>query len=126
MQVDYFKNETNFVDYAAGDLIFDERQPGDVMYVVKEGTVEITHDGEVLETCEAGCFFGEMALIDRKVRAAAAVAKTDCKLILVDKRRFLFLVQETPTFAIQVMHEMAERIRRLTDSNMIMEIGEDA
>jgi CRP/FNR family transcriptional regulator, cyclic AMP receptor protein len=115
MPVNYFKNIEDFVEFKAGDVIFDENQPGDVMYAVKEGEVDILHNGHVLETCTADQFFGEMALIDKSNRAASAVAKTDCKLITVDKKRFLFLVQETPTFALQVMHEMAERLRRMTN-----------
>lgn len=114
MSVDYFKTVKEVVAYAAGDVIFDESQPGDVMYAVREGSVEIQHNGHVLETCEAGQFFGEMALIDNEYRAARAVAKTDCKLAKVDKHRFTFLVQETPTFALQVMHTMANRLRRQT------------
>lgn len=114
MPIDYLKTATDVTHYKAGDVIFDENQPGDVMYAVREGCVEIMHKGQVLETCETGQFFGEMALIDNEYRAARAVAKTDCTLAKVDKHRFTFLVQETPTFALQVMHVMAERLRRQT------------
>lgn len=115
MPVNYFKNFEDYVEFKAGMVIFDENQPGDVMYAVKEGEVDILHNGHVLETCTQGQFFGEMALIDKSNRAASAVAKTDCRLTAVEKKRFLFLVQETPTFALQVMHVMAERLRRMTN-----------
>jgi CRP-like cAMP-binding protein len=58
--------------------------------------------------------FGEMALIDREPRSATAVAETDCELVVIDKRRFWFLVQETPYFAEIVMRVMADRLRRNT------------
>ena len=55
--------------------------------------------------------FGEMALIDNSPRSLTAVAITDTTLATIDRHRFLFLVQETPTFAIDVMTVMAERLR---------------
>ena len=58
--------------------------------------------------------FGEMALIDREPRSATAIAETDCELVVIDKRRFWFLVQETPYFAEIVMRVMADRLRRNT------------
>jgi CRP/FNR family transcriptional regulator, cyclic AMP receptor protein len=109
--VDYFKNAKDFVEYDAGQVIVQEGGSGDVMYAVKEGEVEIVFKERVLETVHAGGFFGEMALIDAEPRSATAVAKTHCKIVSVDKKRFLFLVQETPTFALQVMHTLANRLR---------------
>lgn len=111
---DYFKNHEEFVEFAAGDAIFNEGDASNgKMYAVKEGQVEITHNNVVLEIVEPGHFFGEMSLVDSQPRAANAVAKTDCKIIEVDKYHFMFLTHETPTFALQVMHVMAERIRKL-------------
>jgi CRP-like cAMP-binding protein len=52
-----------------------------------------------------------MALIDNSPRSATAIAKTDCKVVPLDQRRFQFLVQETPFFALQVMTIMATRLR---------------
>ncbi|MFN8373833.1 MAG: cyclic nucleotide-binding domain-containing protein [Anaerolineae bacterium] len=109
--IDYFKNATDFVEYEAGATIFEEGNHGHMMYAVKEGAVEIIYKDRVLETIEAGGFFGEMALIDSEPRSAKAAAKTHCKIVSVDRNRFLFLVQETPTFALQVMHTLAHRIR---------------
>jgi CRP/FNR family transcriptional regulator, cyclic AMP receptor protein len=55
--------------------------------------------------------FGEMALIDSAPRTATAVATEDSVLAVIDRRRFLFLVGETPTFALQVMSSLAEKLR---------------
>ncbi|MBC7869334.1 MAG: Crp/Fnr family transcriptional regulator [Chitinophagaceae bacterium] len=113
--VDYFKNAKEFTVYEAGQVIFDEGQSGDKMYAVKEGIVDVVHKDRVLESIDAGAFFGEMALIDSAPRSAMAVAQTDCKIVVVDKAHFLFLVQETPTFALQVMHIMANRLRVMNE-----------
>ena len=47
---------------------------------------------------------------------ARAIASTDSELARVNKREFTFLVQEHPTFALQVMQEFARRIRRANES----------
>jgi len=70
--------------YAAGEIIFAQGQPGDVMYVVKEGEVEIRLGKKVVDTIGPEGFFGEMALIDDAPRSASAVAKTNCKLSAVN------------------------------------------
>jgi CRP-like cAMP-binding protein len=57
--------------------------------------------------------FGEMALIDDAPRTASAVAKSDCRVLRIDARRFQSLVQKTPDFALQIMAVMAERLRRM-------------
>lgn len=111
MAVDYFRNMKDLVTYKAGEVIFDVGEAGDVMYAVREGEVEIVIRDHLLEVCKPGDHFGEMALVDGSNRAARAVARTDVTLVVVDRQHFLFLVQETPTFALQAMHRLAERVR---------------
>ena len=57
-----------------------------------------------------------MALIDTKPRSATATAVSACKLAPIDERRFLFLVQQTPFFALHVMRVMASRLRAMDDT----------
>jgi CRP/FNR family cyclic AMP-dependent transcriptional regulator len=98
--------------FQAGQVVFPEGEPGDCMYIVKRGTVSLQQSGKELEAVGPGALFGEMALIDLGPRSASAVAVTDCELVSIEKRRFWFLVQETPYFAETVMRVMAERLRR--------------
>ena len=100
--------------FKAADTIFAQGDRADRMYLVVNGTVSLTKDGQVLEQAGPGVIFGELALIDRASRSASAVAQTDCELSSIDKRRFWFLVQETPYFAELVMRTMADRLRRQT------------
>jgi CRP/FNR family cyclic AMP-dependent transcriptional regulator len=97
----------NFDSFAAGQVIFAEGQAGNVLYVVKEGEVDILIHDQVIETIGPGDVLGEMALIDQKPRSATAVARTDCQLVPINEARFKFLVQQTPYFAIEVMRVMA-------------------
>jgi CRP-like cAMP-binding protein len=105
-------NESDYQQYAPGDIIFAQGQPGDVMYIVKEGEVEIRLGDKILDTLGPDSFFGEMALIDDAPRSASAVAKTPCKLTAVNQKRFLFMVQQTPFFALRLLKAMSARIRR--------------
>lgn len=106
-----FRHATNVVTFEPGDKIFETGQPGDTMYAILEGDVNIVVHNTVVETASAGTIIGEMALIDHSPRSADAIAKTACRLAPVDQQRFLFMVTETPNFALWVMHVMANRLR---------------
>lgn len=99
--------------FPAGQTIFSEGTNGEVMYVVKEGEVEVRVHGGIVETVGPGGILGEMALIDRNPRSATAVAKTDCTLVPVTEARFKFLVQQVPAFSLEVMRVMASRLRKM-------------
>jgi CRP-like cAMP-binding protein len=100
--------------FAAGEVIFQQGDHAEHLYGVLEGEVEMRVEGKPLELIKAGDMFGEGALIhsDRK-RTSTAIAKTDCTLAMLDERRFLFVVQETPMFAIDVMRSYSDRMRRM-------------
>jgi CRP/FNR family transcriptional regulator, cyclic AMP receptor protein len=99
--------------YTAGSTIFEVGQPRDLMFIVQEGEVEIRIGNKVVETVSVDGFFGEMALIDGGTRSATAVAKTDCKLIPINEKQFLFMVQETPFFSLRVMRTLTARLRQV-------------
>jgi CRP-like cAMP-binding protein len=111
-----FRHASNSISFSAGQTIFEEGQPADYMYVILEGSVDISARGRYLDTAEPGSIIGELALIDHNVRSATVVAKTDCRLVPVSQKQFLFMVQETPNFAIRVMHIMAERLRKQNEA----------
>jgi CRP/FNR family transcriptional regulator, cyclic AMP receptor protein len=110
-----FKTFENYKTVAKGEIIFDQGDPGDVMYLIKSGTVALMKGDIVLETVEANGVFGEMALVDSEKRSARAVASSDCQLIPVDAKWFFFMVEQTPYFARHVMKIMADRLRRVTN-----------
>ena len=112
--INILKREKDLRSFQAGQPIFSEGQAGDVMYAVTEGEVHIVLRGQVLETVGVGGIFGELALLDDQPRSASAIAVTDCKVAVVDLKRFGVLVQQTPFFAVEVMRVMAERLRRRT------------
>ena len=111
--IDLFRNDDDTRNFAAGQQIFREGEPGDVMYVVVEGEVDLFIHDRLVESLRAGGVLGEMALIDQTPRSASAVARTECRLVAIDERRFKFLVQQTPNFSLQLMRVIADRLRRM-------------
>ena len=114
LTVNVFADEDDFETYSAGQTIFEEDDVGQVMYGIREGEVDIRLGDRTLETVKPGGIFGELCIIDDCPRMATAVAKTDCKIVPVDQERFVRLVQETPTFALEVMRVLSFRLRRET------------
>ncbi len=110
--IELFMTSPNIQTFKAGETIFAVGETGDVMYGVVEGEVELWVKEEVFETIKTGDVFGEGALLQiPHSRASTAKAKTDCRLAVLDKEHFLFLVQETPIFALEVMHSLSSRLR---------------
>jgi CRP-like cAMP-binding protein len=98
----------------AGEVIFQVGESGDVMYGLVQGTVEVYLDNKLIETLEQGDVFGEGALLhpDHQ-RVSNAIAKTDCTLVTADREHFMFAVQQTPMFALEVLKSYSDRFRRV-------------
>lgn len=109
-----FRQADDVEKFTAGQTIFSVGNVGSIMYVVLKGEVEVSLNNAPIETIAPGELFGELSLVDQSPRSATATAKTDCVLVPISERRFLFLVQETPYFALHVMSIMAKRLRRRT------------
>ena len=111
--IDLFKNSADTVSYSAGQKIFSAGDIGDMMYVVVQGQVELQVKNKKVEELGPGGVLGEMSLIDSAPRSATAIAVTDCALAAIDEKRFKFLIQQTPNFALQIMRVIADRLRRM-------------
>lgn len=81
------------------------------------GEVKLVVGETVTETIQSGDLFGEGAFVHEDgLHSETAIAKTDCTLAFLDKRRFLFAVQQTPMFAIEVMRSYSDRLRKFKQS----------
>jgi CRP-like cAMP-binding protein len=111
-----FANTADTHVYPPGHVFFELGDPGDFMYAVLSGEVEIIIHDKVIETVESGSIFGEMALIDNRERSATAKAATQVTAATIDQQQFLYLVSTHPSFSIEVMSVMAERLRLLNEA----------
>jgi CRP/FNR family transcriptional regulator, cyclic AMP receptor protein len=97
--------------FRAGSVIFREGDEAHELFVIKSGQVRIQIGNRTINELPADSIFGEMALIDGEPRSATAIAMTDVELVPVSERQFLFLVSQTPYFALKVMRVLAQRLR---------------
>jgi len=112
-KIGIFRHATELRYFKAGETVFREGDAADVMYVVQAGELDVVYHGKEVERLTEGDLFGEMSLISEEPRSATVVARTDCKLVPIDLKAFMFLVEETPYFAVQVMRILSSRIRHL-------------
>jgi CRP/FNR family transcriptional regulator, cyclic AMP receptor protein len=108
-----FMNATDRRHLDEGEVFFTAGDAGDEMYGVVVGQIELRRGDQVLARVGPGETFGEMAIIDDAPRLLSAVAVEPSEIAVISRRTFLFLVHETPMFAIQVMQSLASRIREL-------------
>jgi CRP/FNR family cyclic AMP-dependent transcriptional regulator len=105
--------------YQDGEVIVNQGDVGDCMYVVQSGTVEVLalREGALipLRVLGAGEIVGEMSLFDREVRSATVRAKGTARILTVDRRTFLSRVQEDPSLAFNIVKTMSRRIRELSN-----------
>jgi CRP-like cAMP-binding protein len=95
-------------------VLFRANDPATQMFGVISGQIELRKGDLRITTIGPNGVFGELALVDAAPRSLDAVATVPTVLAAIDRRLFLFLVTETPMFALQVMSTMAERLRALT------------
>lgn len=101
------------VQFSAGQKIFTEGDPGSVMFILRDGEVEISSGGMALSTLWAGDMFGEMSMIDGSSRSATATAKSPVEAVAIDRNQFVELVRQEPEFAMYLLQLMSARVREL-------------
>jgi len=101
-------------DFRAGTVLFEEGQPGDFMYVVASGEVEIRRKvGEsdrVLAVLPPGDFFGEMAILNSRPRSATAVVRVDSRLVVIEGKTFEAMLRARPEIALRIIKALALRL----------------
>jgi CRP/FNR family cyclic AMP-dependent transcriptional regulator len=110
------------LNFAAGDLIFRSGETGACMFGVLEGTVELSWNGEAAhEQIQAGDVFGAGALVTSEHRRYGnAKAVSPCRVLVMNREKFLFAVQESPMFAIELLGSIDQRLRQLKDCTKML------
>ena len=102
--------------YEAGKTIFHENEMGDVLYIIKKGSVQIfkvlgSGQEKTLAVLHEQAFFGEMSILDNSPRSASAKAMEDSTLLAVDKDSFKEVVNEYPEIAFEIFKVFSQRLR---------------
>jgi CRP-like cAMP-binding protein len=106
--------------YRPGEMVFAKGDAGDGLYGVLDGQIAITADSPegrelILNLCEPGSFFGEVALLDGQGRSANALAKLPTSLLFVGRRAFMPYLESNPKIAIRLLAILCERLRVSTE-----------
>jgi CRP/FNR family transcriptional regulator, cyclic AMP receptor protein len=104
--------------FKAGDVIFKAGDPGNELFVIRDGTVSVRVGDRTVETLGSSEIFGEMAIVDGKPRSATVIAETDCVVVPVSEKLFLLMVREAPFFALAVMRVLASRLRAANEARV--------
>jgi CRP/FNR family cyclic AMP-dependent transcriptional regulator len=110
-------------EFPAGTVLFRQGDPGDVMYVIQSGSVEIRrrfYNREfLLAVLTPGAFLGEMALVTRQPRSASALVREDSRLLIVDEATLTEMLRNRADISARLLQSMA---RRMEQANRQMEI----
>ena len=112
----FLAGELDVVSFRQGDMVFTYGDPGDSLYVIKTGEVEVFFKDDtggriVLETAREGDFFGELSLLDNGPRTASVVATRDVEALRVDRNDLDHLLRLHPEAALDLLTAMGRRMR---------------
>ena len=112
-------------EFSAGAVIIQEGEPGDSLFIMAAGEVEITKQLTlVLDedtpkervmirlNAENGVYFGEMALLESETRSATVTASTNCSLMELHQKDFLALVEQDPAMGVKLLLRLAQILSR--------------
>ena len=107
------------VVFEQGDVIFSQGEQGSSLFVIEEGSVEISygegHARVVLATLFAGQYFGELSLFDGSPRSATATAAKRSRLVRLDRDDLVDFVNKNPAAALRIIAEMSDRLRQTNE-----------
>jgi CRP/FNR family cyclic AMP-dependent transcriptional regulator len=118
-------DRTSLREFPAETVIIEEGEPGDSLFIMAAGEVEITKQLTLVldeDTpkervmirlkAENGVYFGEMALLESETRSATVTASTDCSLLELHQKDFLELVGKNPAMGVKLLLRLAQLLSR--------------
>jgi len=124
-EIEKVLNYTSQRAFSAGEVIIQEGEPGDSLFIMAAGEVEITKQLTLVldeDTpkervmirlkAEDGVYFGEMALLESELRSATVTASTDCSLLELHQRDFLELIELNPVMGVKLLLRLAQLLSR--------------
>lgn len=106
--------------FETGEVIFDQGERGDAMFIIRSGRVKIYSQGEgakelTLNVYGDGDFFGEFSLIDGEPRSASAAAIERTEALILRHQDLISILSEHPAIAISLMRGLVSRLRYTTE-----------
>ena len=92
-------------------VLCEEGTLGREFFFIVKGTASVRRGGRKIATLDAGKWFGELSLLDRKPRSATVVSETPMTLLVLEQRRFNGLLDDMPSLSHKLLVAMAQRLR---------------
>jgi signal transduction histidine kinase len=106
-------------DFQPGEKIFLEGAPGDGVYFVKTGLIEIVGaGGRVFSKLGPGEIFGEMAVIEQRPRSATAAAAKESVLYFIPRDEMLKFIESSPSLAFALLQQISFRLREFNQLHL--------
>jgi CRP/FNR family transcriptional regulator, cyclic AMP receptor protein len=104
-------------DYMAGASLVKQGAPGDAFFVILQGSAKVVVGKRTINRLMPGDYFGEISLLDGGVRTASVVSDTPMKVLMVDRSKFIRLLEREGAIAVALLEGLARAIRR-TDRSL--------
>jgi signal transduction histidine kinase len=114
--LDLLKRNSKRLSFRKGQVIFQEGESSDALYLIEHGSVEISaligpRDRRVLAVFGADDYFGEIAVIDSKPRSATAIAKVDTVVRCISRDKVWRMFEKTPRLLVTIIQGFSHRLR---------------
>ncbi|MFC1491241.1 cyclic nucleotide-binding domain-containing protein [Nitrospinota bacterium] len=125
-QLKILSNISEEMTFNTGDVLFNEGDPADYLYIIVDGEIEIIKNHASpqqvrLAVLGTKASFGEMAIFGSEGRSATAVASMDSSFLAMRKEHLLLLIQENPTISTAIVFQLANIIRENNRQKAILE-----
>ena len=114
-QLGHVARVTREVVKPAGSVIFAEGDPGDALFVIVSGEVEVLRAGEQVTVLREADYFGELAVLTTQTRNASVRAKTDCLLLRLERSDFHQVLAGNFEAVLAVIRTICRRLHRNSD-----------
>ncbi|HKS37239.1 MAG TPA: ATP-binding protein [Verrucomicrobiae bacterium] len=116
VELQSLERAARLIVFKTGEIIFQEGDPGDGLYVIAQGKVQITaffgeNQRRALTHVGAGDFFGEMALLDGEPRSAGAFAEEETQTYFIPRDALLASLERSPKLAVRMLRDFSRRLR---------------
>jgi CRP/FNR family cyclic AMP-dependent transcriptional regulator len=107
---------TEDLEVEAGKALTREGQSGSEFFVIVDGEVSVTKDGQEIRTLGPGDFFGEIALLEDTPRTATVTAKTPLRFFVLTRQAFRSMLAHQPELEEKVVAALEERVRATSEN----------
>lgn len=107
----YLAMHCEALDVAAGEVLCRQGDEGSDLIVVATGSIEVRRDGQVVSKAGPGDVLGELSVLDGRPRSADLTALEDSSVLSIDHRDLRRVVLRVPHLALELLAELATRVR---------------